>query len=75
MKKIIIAIIFALLICSCSIENTFSGDKRFVVVLKQEISIGEVVIVFKDRETNIEYVYFSSGIGGGLTKLEKRESE
>ena len=48
-------------------------DKRFVKAYSQGVS--DVVEVWVDRETGVNYLWHASGYGGGLTPLLDREGK
>ena len=45
-------------------------EKRFLVTDKQEFGAVKVLL---DKKTGINYLYYSSGYGGGLTPLLNRD--
>lgn len=45
------------------------SDKRFEIVKKNSIGIGRETIILRDKETGVQYLFVSSGYGGGLTPL------
>ena len=49
------------------------ADKRFEVVYKQgAITVTKILV---DRETGVNYLYYSEGNGGGITPLLDREGK
>ena len=48
-------------------------NKRFVVY-KEAMGLSEITILM-DRKTGVNYLYYSSGYGGGLTPLLDRDGK
>ena len=48
---------------------------RFVKVYSQGSSFTAIVQIWVDRETGVNYLWQSSGYGGGLTPLLDREGK
>ena len=47
-----------------------NDEKRFEVVLSEKISLAcSSVLILRDRETGINYLFTKSGYAGGLTPL------
>lgn len=44
-------------------------DRRFVRILSEGSSFGEVRMLYVDRETGVTYLFVKSGYGAGLTPL------
>ncbi len=45
-------------------------EKRFLVTDKQELGAVKILV---DQKTGVNYLYYSSGYGGGLTPLLNRD--
>ena len=50
-------------------------DDRFEKIISQSMGFGEGVIVFVDRQTGVNYLFYKSGYGGGLTPLIDRDGK
>lgn len=48
-------------------------EKRFIKVLSEGSFTGPATYVLVDRQTGVNYLYASSGYGGGLTPLLNRD--
>ncbi|NLL46890.1 MAG: xylan 1,4-beta-xylosidase [Clostridiales bacterium] len=44
-------------------------NNRFVVVSEESTGFGRGFTILLDRETGVNYLYYQSGYGGGLTPL------
>lgn len=44
-------------------------NDRFVIVSQQKTGFGRGTAVLLDRETGVNYLFYQSGYGGGLTPL------
>ncbi|MGE4483765.1 MAG: DUF6440 family protein [Oscillospiraceae bacterium] len=50
-----------------------SDQKRFEVIHKEGLSLGESVKIIVDKKTGINYMFVSSGYSGGITALLERD--
>ncbi|MCL2677572.1 MAG: DUF6440 family protein [Clostridiales bacterium] len=50
-------------------------EKRFEVIMKEGSELGQIIKIFRDKETGVHYVYVGSGYGGGLTPLLDKEGK
>ena len=48
-------------------------EKRFSVILSESPSFGESTRILVDKKTGVNYLYVSSGYGGGVTPLLNRD--
>lgn len=44
-------------------------EKRFDVIFKETSGVMGEVRILRDRETGVQYLYYSLGYGGGMTPL------
>lgn len=44
-------------------------EERFVKILSEGSSFGEVRMLYVDRETGVTYLFVKSGYGAGITPL------
>ncbi len=55
-------------------ENTMAKNNRFEKVYSQS-TISGATQIWVDKETGVNYIYHSSGYGGGITPLLDREGK
>jgi len=46
-----------------------NNDKRFEIVYEQRAGFGRGISILADKETGVNYIFFQSGYGGGLSPL------
>ena len=70
-NKIILGIILTAImfcLCGCSSESVAETERRFVDIGGIGFGGNETCIIV-DKTTNVQYLFFKSGYGGGLTPL------
>lgn len=45
------------------------GDKRFEIMLEEGLGLTKQAIILRDKDTGVQYLFFMTGYGGGLTPL------
>ena len=68
MKKLLYVtlFVFAMVLAGCQSNK---NEDRFQLSYKQRIDERSIVFIITDNETNVKYVYYKHGTGGGLTTL------
>lgn len=51
------------------------GNERFVKILTEGSSFGEVRILYVDKETGVTYLFVKAGYGAGITPLLDAEGK
>lgn len=70
MKKLlaVLLIIVVFLLCGCKAKQD-SIEERFVVEYKQRENLSCFVVILRDTQTGVAYLYVKNGYSGGLTQL------
>ena len=50
-------------------------DNRFEIVEKQAVGFSREALILMDKVTGVQYLYFGSGYGGGMTPLLDRDGK
>ncbi len=51
------------------------SNKRFEIIEKESQGISKEISILRDKVTGVNYVFFLSGYGGGLTPLLDRDGK
>ena len=69
MKKLLaVLLIIVVFLCGCNAKQDSDEENRFVVEYKQRENLSYIVIL-RDTQTGVAYLYVKNGYSGGLTQL------
>lgn len=76
MKKLlaVLLIIVVFLFCGCKAKQDSDEENRFVVEYKQRENLSCIVIL-RDTQTGVAYLYVKNGYSGGLTQLVEVDND